>query len=347
MYFTAHGDRERPYDIHLYRVNLEGEGFTRLTEGIGQHEIQFSPSKQFFLDIHSSVDRPAVVELRRADGTLLQTLAKANIDALVMELKWGPPEEFVVKAADGKTDLYGVLFKPYNFDPSRTYPIVEVIYAGPQRTAVPHTFSPTFSGLFAQAFAQLGFITFVVDARGTPERGKAFQDVVYGNFGRHEIPDHVAALRQLAEDRPYMDLGRVGIFGYSFGGYFAVRAMLLAPDVYHVGVAGGGLSGIRHNSVTSYFLGPRGENSETREHASNLRLADNLRGKLLLLHGTSDVNGPLAHTMQLVDAFIQAGKPYDLLLFPEEHHLFLLRPGKARSYFRDAVSRYFREHLKP
>ncbi|MCH8255504.1 MAG: prolyl oligopeptidase family serine peptidase, partial [Gemmatimonadetes bacterium] len=116
-----------------------------------------------------------------------------------------------------------------------------------------------------------------------------------------------------------------------------------APDVYHVGVAGGG----RQNFGTSYFLGPLGENSETREHASNLRLADNLRGKLLLLHGTGDVNSPLAQTMQLVDAFIQAGKPYDLQLFPEKHHLFLLRPGKARSYFRDAISRYFREHLKP
>lgn len=130
VYFTAHGDKSRPYDTHLYRINLEGKGFARLTEANGQHAVRFAPSKEFFLDTHSSVDRPPIVELRRADGTLLQTLSQANIEGL-KELRWKPPEEFVVKAADEKTDLYGVLYKPFDFDPNKKYPIIEVVYAAP------------------------------------------------------------------------------------------------------------------------------------------------------------------------------------------------------------------------
>ena len=142
----------------------------------------------------------------------------------------------MVKAADRETDLYGVLYKPFNFDPDKKYPVIESIYAGPQTTFVPDSFTD-WGVIYPQALAQLGFSVFRVDGRGTPDRGKAFQDVVYGNFGRHEIPDHVATLKQLADERPYMDLSRVGILGHSWGGYFAIRALLLAPDVYQVGVA--------------------------------------------------------------------------------------------------------------
>ncbi len=345
VYFTAHDDRQRPYDTHLYRVNLEGKGFTRLTEGTGQHAIRFSPSKEFFLDTHSSTSQPPVVELRRADGTLLQTLSKANIEALREELKWNPPEEFVVKAADGETDLYGVLYKPYDFDPNKKYPVIEVIYAGPQTTMVPGTFSPNLRGLSAQALAQLGFITFIVDGRGTPQRGKEFQDVVYGNFGRYEIPDHVATLKQLAEERPYMELNRVGITGYSWGGYFTIRAMLLAPDVYHVGVAGAPAPDLYFAaSPVEPYLGLRQENKEAYEYASNARLAGNLKGKLLLIHGTSDAT--FSETMKMVEALIRAGKPYDLLVMPEQGHISL-RFGRSGTYWRDAIRRYFQEHLKP
>src|SRR5262249_20313862 len=139
-------------------------------------------------------------------------------------------------AADGKTDLYGVMFKPLNFDAAKKYPVIDNIYGGPQVTWVPREFlGPT--SIWPQALAQLGFVVFVVDARGTPDRGKAFQDVVYGNFGRSEIPDHVAVLKQLAKNRPYIDLDRAGIFGGSWGGYMTIRGMLLAPDVYKAGVA--------------------------------------------------------------------------------------------------------------
>ena len=349
VYFTAHGDQQRPYDTHLYRVTLEGKGFSRLTEATGQHDtrrntIRFSPSKKYFLETHSTVARPPVVELRRADGTLLQTLSRSNIDAL-RELKWKPPEEFVIKAADGNTDLWGVLFKPYDFDPNKKYPVIEVIYGGPQVSQAPKTFTHYHFYLrLPPALAQLGFITFIVDGRGTPERGKAFQDVVYGNLGRHEIPDHVAALKQLGEKRPYMDLSRVGIIGHSMGGYFTIRALLLAPDVYHVGIASAAPA--EGGPLTS-FMGLLQDNKEAYEYASNLRLADNLKGKLLLVHGTSDNVAPLSDTMKMAAALIRAGKPYDLIVLPEQDHFFPSSPGKARTYWQEAIRRYFQEHLRP
>ena len=355
IYFTAHGERQRPfdraqgkpYDIHLYRVNLKGKSFSQLTEATGQHAIHFAPSKEFFLDTHSTTARPPRVELRRADGTLLQTLAKENIDAL-KELKWSPPEEFVIKAADGKTDLYGVLYKPYDFNPQKKYPVIEVIYAGPQYYEVPHAFTHPhgfdFHAEHGQALAQLGFIAFVVDGRGTPGRGKEFQDVAYGNIGRHEIPDHVAALKQLAEKRPYMDLSRVGIFGKSLGGYLSLRALLLAPDVYHVGIAIAPVADLYVGHWIEAYMDLPEKNKEAYEYASNLRLAENLKGKLLLIHGTSDGNGPFSQTMKMVEALIRAGKPYDLLVLPEETHYFT---DAATKYIQEAIRRYFQEHLKP
>jgi dipeptidyl aminopeptidase/acylaminoacyl peptidase len=347
VYFTAHGEPQRPYDTHLYRVNLEGKGFTRLTEATGQHAIQFAPSKEFFLDKHSSVARPPVVELRSADGTLLQTLSKANIEALKEELKWKPPEEFVVKAADGETDLYGVLYKPYDFDPNRKYPVIDHIYAGPQTTWVPRTFAierRTLILKLAQPLAQLGFIVFIVDGRGTPGRGKEFQDVIYGNFGRNEIPDHVATLKQLAAERPYIDLGRAGIFGGSWGGYMTIRAMVFAPDVYHVGVASAPAADLYFAALAvEPYLGLRQENKEAYEYGSSLRLAGNLKGKLLLICNTLDVNTPFSATMKIVEALIRAGKPYDLIVLPEQNHW---PSGTSHTYWREAMRRYFQEHLQ-
>ena len=295
------------------------------------------------MDTHSTVARPPVVELRRADGELLQTLSKAKIDVL-KELNWKPPEEFVVMAADGQTRLWGVLYKPYDFDPKKKYPVIEVIYGGPKVSVVPKTFTG-YKYYYGQApaLAQLGFITFIVDGRGTPERGKTFQDVVHGNLGRHEIPDHVAALEQLAEKRPYMDLGRVGMVGHSWGGYFTVRAMLLAPDVYHVGIASAAPA---EGGPLTYYMGLLQNNREAYEYASNLRLADNLKGKLLLIHGTSDNVVPFSDTMKMADAFIQANKPFDLVLIPDQGHR-TWRAGTSGTYWREVVRRYFEEHLKP
>lgn len=169
IYFMAQAERDRPYDDHLYRIDFEGAGWRRLTEGVGRHQIAFAPAATHFVDTHSSVGRPPAVELRQADGELLQVLSTADVSALEA-LQWTPPEEFVVKAADGETDLWGLLYKPYDFDPGRSYPIIDFIYAGSQSAVVPRTFTSSRRAVFAQAMAQFGYLTFVVDARGTPLR---------------------------------------------------------------------------------------------------------------------------------------------------------------------------------
>jgi dipeptidyl aminopeptidase/acylaminoacyl peptidase len=338
IYFTAHGDRQRPYDTHLYRVNLEGEDFTRLTEAPGQHAIEFSPSKRFFLDTHSTIARPSAVDLKRADGKLLQTLSKANIDAL-KELKWKPPEEFVVKAADGKSDLWGVLYKPYDFDPNKKYPVLEFIYGSPHATNVIRTFGRRTS---SHSLPQLGFIVFRVDGRGTPERGKAFQDVGHRQMNC-VIPDHLAVLEQLAAQRPYMDTSRVGIYGVSNGGYHTIRALLLAPDVYHVGVASSSVIDWQDMASGEWWQGLPQENKEGPEYGSNLPLAGNLKGKLLIVHGTGDRTAVFSGTMKMVDALARAGKPYDLIILPGAGHGL----DWGKQYDREARRRYFREHLKP
>ncbi len=357
VYFTAHAEK-RLYDTHLYRVDLQGQGFKRLTEADGQHDIipsnaaefeysegiQFSPSKKFFVDNHSSTSRAPSADLRTADGRLLQVLDVADTRALD-ELKWGPPEEFIVKAADGKTDLYGALYKPYDFDPHKKYPVIDHIYNGPQAAVVPQTFADPL-GIIPQALAQLGFIVFIVDGRGTIERGKAFQDVVYGNFGRNEIPDHVATIKQLARDRPYIDLDRAGIFGGSWGGYMTIRAMLLAPEIYKVGVGIYPVVDLYDHmaSAIEMYMGLPEQNKAGYEYGSSLRLAQNLKGRLLLIHGTSDVNAPFSASMKMVEALIRAGKEFDLLVMPEQSHGI---SGVSLTYLLDRVRKYFQMYLSP
>jgi dipeptidyl aminopeptidase/acylaminoacyl peptidase len=341
VYFNAHAE-SRVYDTHLYRVGLDGQGMKRLTEGTGTHAVSLSPSKEFFVDVHSNVDRPPSTELRRADGTLLQVLARANVDSL-RGMGWRHPEEFVAKAADGATDLHGVLYRPADFDPTKRYPVIEVIYGGPQRVHVGRAFTSTAGG--GLALAQLGFITYVVDGRGTAERGKVFQDVAYRNFGRHEIPDHVAVLKQLGAARPYMDLGRVGITGGSWGGYMTIRALLLAPETYHVGVAGAPVGDLYDHMAAAIepYMGLVETNREGYDYASSLRLADRLKGRLLIMHGTSDVNATFSAAMKLVDAFTRAGKEYDLKVFLELNHSIT---GVAE-YWQEATRQYFVRHLRP
>jgi dipeptidyl aminopeptidase/acylaminoacyl peptidase len=357
LYFTGRNDPERPYDTHLYRVNLNGKGFKRLTEAMGKHDgpygwtdplqaIQFTPSKEFFIDTHSTMNRPPIAELRKADGTLQQVLSKANIDILKERLKWSLPEEFFVKAADGDTDLYGAIYRPYDFNPNKKYPVIEIIY---DDEAVQRTFIPNPFGWFAQALAHQGFIVFMVDVRGSGGRGRGFLNAFREEDFFGFIDDHVAALKQLAAERPYMDMSRVGLKGYSSGGPHALVAMLKAPDVYHVGIAGApyyiDAYSLKATAIES-MIGLLEENPEGYEKFSLLQYAGNLKGKLLFMHGTSDSACPLSHTMKMIDALIRSGKPYDLLIFPEETHGLFTRPGNF-TYYLQATRRYFVEHLKP
>lgn len=345
VYFTAHAET-RIYDSHLYRVDFDGTRFQRLTEGKGMHIVSFSPNKQYFIDNWSSVDTPPISELRASDGRLLQVLSRSSL-AEIVRRGWSPPEEFAALAADGKTELHGVLYKPWNLNQRQKYPVVDMIYAGPLITWVPQSFFGEPRGanpLQAQALAQLGFIVMLMDGRGTPERSKAFQDSVYGNIGRDEIPDHVAALRQLSFQRTYMDIERVGVVGHSWGGYFTLRAMLTAPDVFKVGVAESPMVDLWVEAPdVEPYMGLPAQNGVGYEHGSNISLAKNLKGNLLIIHGTSDAGAPLSGTMRLIDALTRADKPYDLALLVHEGH----NDVAANVYAQERMTNYLVEHLKP
>ncbi|WP_027381232.1 S9 family peptidase [Chryseobacterium daeguense] len=290
---------------------------------------------------HSSPGRSPIVELRKSDGKLLQILKKADVSEL-KKIGWNTPETFIVKAADGVTDLYGILYKPYNFDHNKKYPVIDFIYGGAFTTIVPRGFIPTTSlSLRAQALAQLGYITFLVDGRGTTERSKAFQDVIYGNIGKYEIPDHAGVLQQLAAKHPYMDLRRVGIYGHSWGGYFALRALLTYPNLYHVGIASAPGDTTEGAEVNEPYMGLLEDNKTGYEYSSNINFAKNLQGKLLLIHGTSDSNAPFSVTVRMINALIKANKQYDLLLLPQRGHFM-----EDEEYVSDAVKNYFEKNLK-
>jgi dipeptidyl aminopeptidase/acylaminoacyl peptidase len=340
VYFAGLTEK-RLYDLHLYRAHLDGSALTRLTTVAGTHEIIFSPSKQYFLDTHSSVERPYQTALYTASGEHVLDLARMDI-SLLLQAGWQAPEEFWVKAADGVTDLRGVLYKPGNFDPGKKYPVLEYIYGGPHTLDAPNSF---YGISFLEAFAQIGYVCFVVDGRGTIGRGKAFQDVCYGQVGQHEIPEHIHVLHQLTARHAYMDAERVGIFGLSMGGYNTLRAMLTAPEVYKVGVATCAPPSLDKMAwaYIERFMGclPQ-DQPETYQKASCLDIVDNLQGRLMLIHGTIDSNAPIAHTFQLMEAFIQAGKTVDMLVVPEQPHIF---EGASSKYWFETMRRYFNDHL--
>jgi len=280
--------------------------------------------------------------LRAADGTLVMDLGEADISALE-EFGWTEPEEFVVKAADGETDLYGVMYKPADFDPNKRYPLVEYIYGGPQIAMTPREFSGNPRANYTRALAQLGFLVVTLDARGTPDRSKAFQDVVYGAWGVNEIPDHAAALRQLGERYPWVDLDRVGMFGGSWGGYFTFRAMIDAPELYKVGVAD--VPGFDPYAGILYepYLGMPEDNKAAYEHASMFDKAHKLKGQLLLTGGTSDY-ATLTDVFKMSRQLIDHGIHHDMFVYAAEGHGYF---GKAGAMHMEKRSRYFETHLKP
>ena len=342
VYLTANAE-ERVYDTHLYAAPLAGGALERLTEGTGEHRVQLSPSLRWFVDNHSGLERPPRAELRSTTGELVAVLDEADVSALD-EIDWQPGEPFVVLAADGETRLHGVLYRPSWFEPTERYPVIDVIYTGPFMTIVPNEFCTRAPHpRRAQALAQHGFVTVLLDPRGTTERGKAFQDATHGRIGELEIRDHVAALRQLAADRPYMDMERVGVYGHSWGGYFALRAMLTAPEVFHVGVAGAPGSLMEAAVINEPYMRTPQENPEGYAAGYNAPLAGNLEGELLILHGTADVNAPFATSMRMVEALIDADKPFDLLVIPGMDHY--LR-GPRGEYASRRVRKFFLEHLR-
>lgn len=306
-----------PYFLHLCRANLDGSGLAILTEGNGTHEVQFSPGRRTFLDTWSRVDQPPVTELRRSeDGGLIGKLEAADANAL-LATGWRAPEPLVAKGRDGVTDIYGVIYRPSNFEPGHKYPVIESIYAGPQSAYVPKAFS-AYRG--QMAMAELGFIIVQIDGMGTSHRSKAFHDVCSKNLGDAGFPDRIAWIKAAAAEYPEMDLSRVGIYGGSAGGQNALGGLLAHGDFYHVGVADCGCHDNRMDKVwwNELWMGwPVGEHYAEQ---SNVTQAHRLQGKLMLVVGELDRNVDPASTMQVVNALIAADKDFDLVLMTGSGH---------------------------
>ncbi|MFG1948675.1 prolyl oligopeptidase family serine peptidase [Nonomuraea sp. NPDC048826] len=324
VYFTASGliDGD-PYRRAVCRAGLDGTGFAKLIGDDLDHTVTVSENTSFFLDSASTVDTPPVTTVRDWSGRLLVELERADIGKLAAT-GWTAPERFCVKAADGVTDVYGVLYRPRGFDPAKRYPVVDNIYPGPQVNRVTPSFDPGGMGMDAEPLAALGFVVVAVDGRGTPGRGKAFHDASYGHLAdAGGMADHVAALRQLAETRPWMDLDRVGAFGHSGGGFATVRAMLDYPETYKAGVALSGSHEARYFNLDFVEAYDGADNPEAWARTSNVDLADRLTGKLLLIHGEMDDRVHPDQTLRLADRLVAAGKDFELFIVPGAEHAFI------------------------
>ena len=325
-----------PYYRNLYRIRLADGAVTRLTPEEADHSVAalqdsiidrpgssfgFSPSGRYVLDTYTRADLPSKTVLRRADGRLVAEVEQADISRLKAS-GFTMPERFSALAADGKTPLYGVLFRPSDFDPAKRYPVIDNPYPGPQsRRTSPDLLQEVFSYNTAQAAAELGFIVIAMDGRGSQGRTKAFRDESYGGLGQAgHLDDHVAVIRELGRRYPYMDLDHVGIYGTSGGGYATVKALATFPDFFKVGVADAGNHDQRGYLAVwgETYNGP--EDGTNYTAAANRLFAANITGKLFLLHGDMDSNVLPSHTLQVADALIKANRDFDLLIVPNAGH---------------------------
>lgn len=341
IWFLASGLRakEDPYHTHLCRVNFDGSGFKQLTEGDGNHRVDFSPNREFFIDTWSRADKPPVMELRRSrDGGLVCELEKAEVSAL-LTAGWTMPERFVAKGRDGKTDIHGVIVKPSNFDPAKKYPVVENIYAGPHGSFAPKEFSRLMGH---HVIAELGFIVVQLDGMGTNHRGKAFHDVCWKNIKDAGFPDRKLWIQEAAKTRPWMDLSRIGIYGGSAGGQNAMRALLDHHDFYKVAVADCGCHDNRMDKIwwNEQWMGWPVDESYVK--SSNKEDAHKLKGHLLIIVGELDTNVDPASTTQVVAALQKAGKSFDFMPIAGTGHGAAETPYGSRLRMEFLV-----RHLRP
>ncbi len=324
IYFSAGGKEDGdPYYWHYYSVNMDGSNLKLLTPEYAHHTVNFSPKFKYFVDTYSTPVTPPVSVLRDMNGNKLVKLEEADISQL-KAAGWKPPTQTKTKARDGVTDIYGLMYKPTNFDPNRKYPVLNPLYPGPQSGSVgSRTFRTSRSD--KQAVAELGFIVIEVDAMGTPGRSKSFHDAYYGNMGDNGLPDQVEAIKQLGALNQWMDLDRIGIYGGSGGGFASTGGILRYPDFYKVAVSGSG----NHDNATyeddwgekwQGMLIRNEDGSTSYDNQANHLLADNLKGKLLLGHGTLDGNVPVNNTLLMAKALIDANKDFDMLIFPNKGH---------------------------
>ena len=348
IYFTATGYNkdENPYYLHLFRVNYDGSGLKQLDPKGFNGTFSLSDDCRYFTTTYSRVDAAPVSELYITEGRKVRTLQAVNLDPL-FAMGYQYPETFVVKAADGITDLHGVMYKPYDFDPSKKYPIIEYVYPGPQTEAVEQSwYHPQIR---TDRLAQLGYIVITVGNRGGhPDRSKWYHNYGYGNLRDYGLKDKVVAAQQLAARHSFIDITRVGIHGHSGGGFMSTAAILMYPDFFDVAVS---CAGNHDNNIYNRWWSEKhhGINEVEKDgeivfeyHISaNHELAERLKGNLLLVHGDIDENVHPGCTLRVVNALIRANKRFDMLLLPGQRHGF----GDMNDYFFWRMADYFSEHL--
>jgi dipeptidyl-peptidase 4 len=325
IYFLGVGKEKGrdPYFSHYYSVNFDGSGLKLLTSEDANHAITPSLDGRYFVDIYSTPTQPQTTVVRNTDGKVVLDVAKQDITKLVAA-GWVPPTPIIVKARDGKTDLYGFMFKPTNFDASKKYPIVNHVYPGPQTGSCGgREFMAAHGDM--QALAELGFVVVCIDGMGTPFRSKAFHEFYFGNLGDNTNPDQVAGMKELAAKYPWIDIDRAGMYGHSGGGNATAAAMFNYPDFFKVGIAESGNHDQRdyEDDWAEKWAGLEVKNPDgtsNYDSQANQNIAKNLKGHLLLAHGTMDNNVPPNNTLLVVDALIKANKDFDLLMIPNVAH---------------------------
>ena len=348
IYFTATGYNkdENPYYLHLFRVNYDGTGLKQLDPKGFNGTFSLSDDCRYFTTTYSRVDAAPVSELYTTEGRKLLTLQTVDLEPL-FAMGYQYPETFVVKAADGITDLHGVMYKPYDFDPKKKYPIIEYVYPGPQTEAVEQSWYQPL--IRTDRLAQLGFIVITVGNRGGhPDRSKWYHNYGYGNLRDYGLKDKVVAAQQLAARHSYIDISRVGIHGHSGGGFMSTAAILMYPDFFDVAVS---CAGNHDNNIYNRWWSEKhhginevekdGETVFEYHISANHELAERLKGNLLLVHGDIDENVHPGCTLRVVDALIRANKRFDMLLLPGQRHGF----GDMNEYFFWRMADYFSEHL--
>jgi dipeptidyl-peptidase-4 len=334
IYFTGSGrEPGDPYFDYFYRVSMDGGEVQLLTPDNAHHTITLSPENDYFVDSWSTPVDPGATVVRDLRGRELVALERGDISRLV-DYGWQPPMPFVVKARDGVTDLYGLLYRPTTLDPGRKYPVINYLYPGPQSGSVgSRSFSPARRD--HQAIAELGFVVVELDAMGTPGRSKSFHEFYYGNMGDNGLPDQITGIQQLAERYPWMDIDRVGIWGHSGGGFASTSGILRHPDFYKVAVSQAGNHDNRNyeddwGEKWQGLLESYPDGTTNYDNQANELVAGNLKGKLLLAHGTMDNNVPPSNTLLVVDALIAANKDFDLIMMPNRSHGFGNEPYMMR-----------------
>lgn len=320
VYFTASGFNkgEDPYNLHYCRINLDGTGFTDMTPENGNHRVTFSADRSYFTDVYSRPDLPPVSQLKRtSDVSVVAGLQRCDVSVLQAE-GWQMPEVFCAKGRDGQTDIWGNIYRPMHFDASKSYPVVEFIYAGPHDSHVDKDFKPAHH--LVSKLVELGFIVVSIDGMGTSNRSKAFHDVCWKNLKDAGFPDRIAWMKAAGAKYKYMDLNRVGIYGWSAGGQNAMAALLFHNDFYKVAVA---LCGCHDNRMDKIWWNEQWMGypiDASYSTSSNVDNAYRLKGKLFLINGELDDNVDPASTLQVVSALMKANKNFEQLYLPGKTH---------------------------